>query len=547
MNPTHYHLSRDDGEMAESPIVPGLISQNFLRPSQQQTQQSTYSLSSRGGSSSADANSIPRVMSIGTEPRLAIPERRMTRAEMGFPACVLGNTIMGPDSPVASVKGAIGSGGYSPVTMMSMTPISPSLSPSQFPAPPNFDGIVPRMSPVDISRNSIYSLMSTGSDSSRKSGVAAIAGTKPRPPSSVYSQVSIPVYLADAIRAAEELTPPLPELPHPAKLVTTSWGATLTVPATMPPPLSPPVRQQQQVSAQSVPTQTEQPPNSPPIETRIHVPILRNPGTPQDRRRRMTMSSTADNNRNPSSVTHRRSLSLFPQVKGADSIPKVPEPVVPAVAHGNNWPLPMIPSPTNTSLVPDENTSSQQAEIRTPLHRSQGSNSTLVPEKRLNIETPSSSSSSRRATATASMISNNTSKLTDYYQFPSTERQNGTMTPPPIPNSNPHKQQYSPKHNPKHLSSSTTIKSVRTSFANSQTPISDPGHWRSLQRSSIAYADLDVAESNMGLEATRRLRRRRARRMKVIAVAVLFLVLLIVGIAVGVSVSAASKRKTDSS
>ncbi|KAI1827720.1 hypothetical protein F4861DRAFT_529203 [Xylaria intraflava] len=272
MNNVYYNISRDGGEIIESPIIPIPQGQNHTR-----TQRPHKPSGLRGLEADLWKSKAP---TMGTAPLVPQPlfssGNRATEAGVG--------------QAVAPAKSAT----PSVATTANPTPVSPLPSPSLFPIPPSSDAIVASpaslVSPLSIhhsnslSRSSVYSqnTVSNMTTSTRT----------PRPTSSIYSQNTMG-NMAGAPR------PPAAAPASPRTPTMTDWASVLPgLPNSAPVPtprgsVVPPQQVHPQVLEAIHPAKQPEPSNQH-IQVQIQVPRLRSPSIPQDRgSRRATLTNPA--------------------------------------------------------------------------------------------------------------------------------------------------------------------------------------------------------------------------------------------------------------
>ncbi|KAI8623131.1 hypothetical protein F5Y19DRAFT_393849 [Xylariaceae sp. FL1651] len=481
-NTTYFNLQRDGAEMAESPIIPGLLAQNYSRqkrsaPSESQVTRPTKADPWKlGAIDKANATFIPAPLFSSEK---CVVETR-TEAEDRLPPATISNTEI-PSIGIATAT-ASPTTTTTATTTASATPITPS--PSLFPVPPSNKGII--ASPVSMALpGSVYASSSalprSPAHSQDNSSKTAAAGPGPRPSSSVYSQnssSSVNTMVATSTPRTPTLTSwesTLPGLPAPGASfarTSTQTGAHSDV--------QPSFHNEQDTWEQQKPQQ---------IQVQIQVPRLRSPSLPQDRAsRRRTISSTSSaNNRNGRGKRSVNSLPPAVQELRPMSVPETGAHTAVTDYEGGDWPL------------------------RSP----------LVTQ---NMESARVRKSKDTDTAARETFPNH---------FAQTE-----FIPSPIkPNPGPEH-----VHSGYHADAHTT--SPRPSLADSQTPINGPGEQRSgswfsddedaeQARGVAGYAAVETAREKTEAQ------RRRTRKIKIIAGASILAVLVVVGVAVGVALAVA--------
>ncbi|KAI1126130.1 hypothetical protein F5Y10DRAFT_245462 [Nemania abortiva] len=357
MNATYYNISREGGEMTESPVIPPSLAQGYPRPQK--------SSSLPAGLREPELNKWKsRVPKTGNSPLVPKPlfssakiavETETIAASSEIPAPPSSSVVLNPQETVPTSPSTTAQ------TTEVPTPISPS--PSLFPIPPSTDGIV--VSPVSmmssgglhasnsvLSRSSVYSQSTTGN--TRAAG-------RPRPVSSVYSQKTLAT-----------ITAPAPSSPRTPTL--TDWASTL--PGL---PSSSALYAEAQISINAFPLAhasmnmeqvAEEQPEPQYIQAQIQVPQLRSPSLPQDRgNRRRTISGAAATVNPYVHVKERRSVSGRQFVQSPELVSNPEINTMSVDYEGNDWPL---QKPSVVHNIPPRHTVS----------RSQGSTVVAISEPR---------------------------------------------------------------------------------------------------------------------------------------------------------------------
>lgn len=304
--------------MAESPVIPLSLAQNYPRP-QQPLQPAT---GSRGPELDKWKSRVPKTGISPLVPRplfssaKCIVDAESSTATGEMPASLVPSGL----APMMSV---------SPPSTANPTPISPS--PSLFPLPPSADAMIANpVSPVTtlhpsnsvVSRSSVYSQSTNGGD-------MAAATARPRPVSSIYSQNTLTTMTVTA--------PSSPRTP-----TMTNWASTLPgLRDGMEALRSEPEVDENAQPRPFVPTHMErvleEPPVPQPLQGQIQVPRLRSPSLPQDRgNRRRTISATgyiSTHGRNSGSFSNR------PLVQSPERVSYPEMGMAPMDYEGRDWPV----------------------------------------------------------------------------------------------------------------------------------------------------------------------------------------------------------------
>ncbi|KAI1809513.1 hypothetical protein GGS20DRAFT_571640 [Poronia punctata] len=290
MNNTHINLSRDDGEMTESPIIPKVLVQNYP-----QTQQQKHHLRKSSASKRSDLDRLKsRVPTKCNSPLVPMPlfsSGKELAAVEETPATTT-TTSSSSSSSMTTTKTAAAA---------NPTPISPS--PSLFPMPPHSEeGIIQRKSPVDIV--SPISLQTP-----------TASGQPARPVSSIYSQVTTSTVVPAATSSSSPRTPTmtrwssvLPGLPVPEAGDYGGPGAQTSIDAYL----------EDEATPKPTPLVEEPHQQQPAIQVQIQVPRLRSPSLPQSRSRALSNPVgpffAANNNNNNIGGGAAGSVSSLPAV-----------------------------------------------------------------------------------------------------------------------------------------------------------------------------------------------------------------------------------------
>jgi len=326
--------------MAESPVIPKLLAQDYPRP-----QPSAPTLSTSKGSELDRLKS--RVPSGTDSPLVPVPlfssAKQVVKVGNAPPVGQTAATLKATGSSMATIV----------TTMVNPTPDSPS--PSQFPLPPHQGDMV--ASPVDMVSpvSSVQAPTSippsyqqaANSDNARNAELA-------RPASSIYSEFTMSTMAAASSPRTPTMTnwaSVLPGIPSPdpnAAGMHTSTG----------------LDSEKSVSLETGPVVEEQlAPQH--IQVQIQVPRLRSPSLPQDRsNRRRTVSNAASVSANGLGAG---SVSSLPPAVCHPQPTSAPEPAIDRIAmdyEGSDWPL-------RRPSVVHNNMSYKQY-----VHRSHGSDST---------------------------------------------------------------------------------------------------------------------------------------------------------------------------